>query len=361
MEIFSLFSFNDIPKCFREHFGITVRSQMAGAGMEKNQSNVKKIAVTGGAGQIAYQLLFRIASGEMFPGQPISLHILELPEAMKGLEGVAMELEDGAFPWLRSIHLGSDPREIFADVDYALLVGAKPRSPGMERKELLQENGKIFIAQGKALNDVASSDVRVFVVGNPCNTNCLIAMRHAPRIPKHHFHAMTRLDQNRAVAQLSKRAGVEVSAVTQLAIWGNHSTTQVPDFFNARIEGYPIIEKIPDTKWLEGDFLSTVQQRGAAIISARGKSSAASAASALIDAVRDIHTKTPAGQWFSSAVYSAGNPYGIDEDLVFSFPCRSNGQGDWQFVAGLPWDFFLEKRIRASEKELIEERALLEA
>lgn len=324
-----------------------------------DQASIKKIAVTGGAGQIAYQLLFRLAAGEMFPGQPLALHILEVPAALKSLEGVALELEDGAFPLLKSIKISSNPYEAFEDIDLALLIGAKPRAVGMERKELLHENSHIFVAQGTALNEVAKPQVKVFVVGNPCNTNCLVAMRHAPRIPRQNFHAMTRLDQNRATAQIAKRAQVDVNDVRQLTIWGNHSATQVPDFFNARIHGRPLIEKIDDLKWLEGEFITTVQQRGAAILAARGKSSAASAASALIDAVRALYVETPPGQWFSSGVYTAGNPYQIDEDLIFSFPCRSNGQGDCQIVAGLPWDLFLEKKIRASERELQEERALI--
>lgn len=322
------------------------------------------IAVTGGAGQIAYQLLFRIAAGEMFlngplKGVPISLRILELPEAMKAVEGVAMELDDCAFPLLQSLKVGSNAEEMFKDVDYALLIGAKPRSPGMERKDLLHENSKIFVEQGKALNAVANENAKIFVVGNPCNTNCLTAMRNAPRLQKRNFHAMTRLDQNRAMAQIAMKAGIPISTISQLTIWGNHSATQVPDFFNARIDGEPVTSVITDLKWLEGDFITTVQQRGAAILNARGKSSAASAAQALIDAVRSLHTPTPPGKWFSSAVHSASNPYGIDEDLVFSFPIRSDGNGDWEYIEGLPWDFFLEKRIRASEKELIEERDLL--
>lgn len=321
---------------------------------------IKRIAVTGGAGQIAYNLLFRIATGEMLGfDQPIALHILELPEVLKPLEGVAMELDDCAFPLLREIKVGSDPKDVFKDVHYALLVGAKPRGPGMERGDLLSENGKIFVKQGQALNDVADEHVKVFVVGNPCNTNCLIAMSNAPRIPRKNFHAMTRLDQNRAAIHLAKKANVEVSQVTNMTIWGNHSSTQVPDFYNAKIAGKPVTEVVKDIKWLEEEFISSVQKRGAAVIAARGKSSAASAASAAIDAVRSLVTPTAPGQWFSSGVCSDGNPYGIEENLIFSFPCRSNGKGEYEIVKNVPWNDFLTKKIKLSEKELIEERELV--
>ncbi|MBA3957763.1 MAG: malate dehydrogenase [Parachlamydiaceae bacterium] len=322
---------------------------------------VKNVVVTGGAGQIAYSLLFRIANGDMLgKDQPIALHILELPEAMQALEGVRMELLDCAFPLLKEIRIGSDPNEMFKDCHYALLVGAKPRGPGMERGDLLNENAKIFIAQGQALNAVANADVKVLVVGNPCNTNCLITMKNAPRIPKKNFHAMMRLDQNRAIALLAQKAQVEVSQVTHVAVWGNHSVTQVPDFVHAQISGKPVLEKITDRKWLENDFMTTVQKRGAAILAARGKSSAASAAAAAIDAIRSLVTPTPAGQWFSTGVFSAGNPYDIDEELFFSFPCRSKGDGNYEIVSGLSWDEFLTKKIRASEQELIEERTLIQ-
>jgi malate dehydrogenase len=320
----------------------------------------KRIAVTGGAGQIAYNLLFRIATGEMLGAdQPIALHILELPEAMTMLEGVKMELEDCAFPLLKQIKIGSDPFEVFKELDYALLVGAKPRGPGMERGDLLKDNGKIFIEQGRALNAVANRNVKVLVVGNPCNTNCLIAMANAPDIPKGNFHAMTRLDQNRAAAQLALKAAVDVSDIDNVIIWGNHSSTQVPDFVHATIKGEPVTQRIKDTAWLEKDFISTVQKRGAAIIAARGKSSAASAASSAIDAMKAIVTPTPAGKWFSSGVSAHGNPYGIDENLVFSFPCRSKGDGTYEIVPGLDWNAFLKEKIALSEKELIEERELV--
>lgn len=321
---------------------------------------LKRIAITGGAGQIAYQLLIRIAAGEMLGGdQPIALHILELPEVMKALEGVAMELDDCAFPLLKEMHIGSDARQIFRDVDYAMLVGSKPRSAGMERGDLLNENGRIFIEQGKALEQSASENVKVLVVGNPANTNCLIAMNNAPRISRKNFHSMMRLDQNRAVSQLAKKANVDLTAVTSLVVWGNHSATQVPDFFNARIKGLPVTEVIRDLDWLQGEFISSVQKRGAAIIAARGKSSAASAASAAIDAIKALHIPTPAGEWFSSGVCSDGNPYGIENNLIFSFPCRSKGDGNYEIVPGLQWNDFLREKIKQTESELLEERSLV--
>jgi len=321
---------------------------------------LKRVVVTGGAGQIAYNLLFRIASGELLgKDQPIALHILELPVAMMALEGVKMELEDCAFPLLQEIRIGSDPFELFKDVHYALLIGSKPRGPGMERKDLLQDNGRIFIEQGKALNECADQEVKVFVVGNPCNTNCLIAMNHAPRLSPHQFYAMTRLDQNRAVFQLANKAQTQIQAVTNMTIWGNHSATQVPDFYNAKINGQPATSVIQDQKWLTDDFISAVQKRGAAIITARGKSSAASAANALIDAVRDVLDTTPAGRWFSAGIYSKDNPYGIAEDLIFSFPCRNEGKEKIEIVADLKINEFLQARIKATEKELLEERDLI--
>lgn len=318
------------------------------------------MAVTGGAGQIAYNLLFRIASGEMLGfDQPIALHILEIPDALNALEGVKMELDDCAFPLLKEIHIGSNPVTIFEGVHYALLVGAKPRGPGMERGDLLQDNGKIFVEQGRALNASADKDVKVLLVGNPCNTNCLIAMANAPNILRKNFHAMMRLDQNRAKAQLAMKARVGVADVTNVTIWGNHSATQVPDFFNAKINDKPVIEKISDRLWLENEFISTVQKRGGAIIAARGKSSAASAASAVIDSIKDLLTPTPKGRWFSSAVWSQGNPYQVADNLIFSFPCRSLGNGDYEIVKDLPWNDFLTDKIRQSERELLEERDLV--
>ncbi|MFT4551666.1 MAG: malate dehydrogenase [Chlamydiales bacterium] len=322
--------------------------------------SLQRVAVTGGAGQIAYNLLFRIASGEMLGAdQPVALHILEIPQALEALKGVAMELDDCAFPLLQELIVGSDPREVFKDVDWALLVGAKPRGPGMERGDLLTENGKIFVAQGRALNEVASPDVKVFVVGNPCNTNAMIAMNNAPKIPRENFHAMTRLDENRAVNQLAVKAGVPLTSVTNMTIWGNHSATQVPDFYNAKINGKNVPEVISDHKWLEGDFIETVQKRGAAIIAARGKSSAASAANAIMDGVKALTVPTPPGEWFSTAVCTDGNPYGIKENLIFSFPCRSNGDGKYEIVAGVEWNDSLKEKIKKTENELLEERDLV--
>lgn len=322
---------------------------------------VKRIAVTGAAGQIAYNLLFRIASGEMLgPEQAVSLHLLELPEALGALEGVKMELEDCAFPLLQDIVIGSDPKVVFKDVDIALLVGAKPRGPGMERGELLAENAKVFIEQGKALDEVASPTVQVVVVGNPCNTNCLIALKQCKRLKPSQFHAMTRLDQNRAKTLLAKKTHVPVSDISHTIIWGNHSATQVPDAYNARIKGHPAHEVVKEEKWVQGDFLSNVQKRGAAIIAARGKSSAASAANAIIDHVKELFTPTPPGHWYSMGVYSAGNPYGIDEDLVFSFPCRTLGSGKVEIVPGIKWNDFIKEKIDATTAELVEERNLIQ-
>ncbi|HSX26228.1 MAG TPA: malate dehydrogenase [Chlamydiales bacterium] len=321
---------------------------------------IKRIAVTGSAGQIAYSLLFRIANGDLLGAdQPIALHLLDLPPFLEGLKGVAMELDDCAFPLLKEIKVGVQPEEMFGGVHYALLVGAKPRGPGMERKDLLSENGKIFVEQGKALNRVASKEVRVLVVGNPCNTNCLIALHQAPDLPRTSFHAMTRLDQNRAVHQLAVKAHVGVDEVTGVAIWGNHSSTQVPDFVNGKIGAKPILEVIHDRKWLEGEFFTKVQKRGAEVIAARGKSSAASAAHAAICAMRSILVPTSSGQCFSSAVYSHGNPYGVRDDLIFSFPCKSKGHGEFEIISGLTLDQFLKEKIALTQKELVEERDLV--
>ncbi len=320
---------------------------------------IKKIAVTGACGQIAYSLLFRIANGDFLGlNQQVFLHLLDLPQFEKGLEGVKMELDDSVFPLLKGVKIGSVAEEVFEDVDYAFLVGAKPRGPGMERKDLLADNGKIFVEQGKALNLAANKDVRVLVVGNPCNTNCLIAMHHAPDLPKSHFHAMTRLDQNRAVFQLANRANVDTKEVSHVTIWGNHSSTQVPDFLNAKIHGKSAADVL-DRKWLEGEFVSTIQKRGAEVIAARGKSSAASAANAAIGALKAVTFETPHGEWFSSAVFSQNNPYGIEEDLVFSFPCRSSGLGDFEVVKGLKIDSFLQEKLAITQKELMEERDLV--
>lgn len=319
-----------------------------------------RIAVTGGAGQIAYQLLFRLASGELFgKDQPIALQILELPQALSALEGVKMELQDCAFALLPEIQVTSDPYQAFKDVDYAILIGAKPRGPGMERIDLLKVNGQIFVEQGRALNEVAQAHAKVLVVGNPCNTNCLIAMSHAPRLSPKNFYAMTRLDQNRATFLLAQKAHIPIKEVSHVLIWGNHSTTQVPDFTHARLQGKPAEVVIQDRYWLENDFLQLVQKRGAAIINARGKSSAASAAQAIIDAIRDTLSSTKTGTWFSSAIHSEGNSYGIDEHLIFSFPCQILENGEIACVTGLDIPAFLATQLKASERELLDERDLV--
>jgi len=323
-------------------------------------NGVLRVAVTGGAGQINYNLLFRIGSGEFFgKQQKVALHILEIPEGMEALKGVEMELNDCAFPTLKEIVIGSDPNVVFADVDVAILVGAKPRGPGMERKDLLQENGKIFVTQGKALSDVAKKDALVFVVGNPCNTNCLICMHNAPNIPNENFHAMTRLDENRARYQLAHKAGVSLSDVENVVIWGNHSATQVPDIENVRIKGKPVKEVITDHAWLQGEFMETVQKRGAAIIKARGKSSAASAANAALEGIQAIRGIEGEGEFFSNCFLSDGNPYGIEPGLIFSFPCRSIGGNRVEIIEGLKWDDFMQMKMKDTEKELMEERDLV--
>lgn len=312
---------------------------------------MKKIVVTGGAGQIAYSLLFRICRGELTGNDPIALHILEIPEALFALAGVKMELIDCAFPNVVDIVIGSDPEKMFEGADIVFLVGAKPRGPGMERKDLLKENGKIFVRQGKALNSFASKEAKVLVVGNPCNTNCLITLHHAPNLNPKNFYAMTMLDSLRAQAQLAVKSGLPLEQLRQIAIWGNHSTTQVPDISYTQVK-----ESIKnDQKWLEEMFIPTVQKRGEAIIQARGKSSAASAAHAAIEAMRAALGNT---SWFSSGVYSVDNPYGIDKNLVFSFPCRSE-KGEVSIIPDLFQAEWIEKRIRISEKELIEEREMV--
>ena len=318
------------------------------------------VAVTGAAGQIGYSLLFRIASGSMFgPDLPVVLHLIEIPPALPALEGVAMELDDCAFPLLHQIIPTADLAEGFRDVNWALLVGSVPRKEGMERKDLLGINGKIFTGQGQAIVRNAAPDVRVLVVGNPCNTNCLIAMNNAREIPGDRWFAMTRLDENRAKAQLAQKAGAAVKDVTNLAIWGNHSSTQYPDFFNARIHGQPVTEVIEDQAWLEGPFIATVQKRGSAIIKARGLSSAASAANAVVDTVASLVTPTPPGDWHSVAVRSPGDTYGIEAGLVTSFPIRTEDGKSWQIVPGVPVNGFSRARIDASVAELAEEKALV--
>ena len=322
---------------------------------------MKRIAVTGATGQIVYSLLFRIANGDLFNEQkPIALHLYDLPGTEPMMEGIAMELEDCAFPLLKEIRIGSNVYEQFDGIDLALLVGAKPRGPGMERIDLLLDNGKIFVQQGHALNEAANKDVKVIVVGNPCNTNCLLAMSQGDKIPCKNFHAMMRLDQNRSQALLAKKANVPVETVKRMTIWGNHSATQVPDFTNATIEGKKALKVIEDLSWFQGEFIEIIQKRGGAIIAARGKSSAASAANAVVESVRDLYTPTPKGEWFSSAVCSNGNPYGIEENLIFGFPCRSKGDGDYEIVPNLSWDFFIKEKIAITQKELISERECIE-
>jgi malate dehydrogenase len=317
-----------------------------------------KVAVTGAAGQIGYSLVFRIASGAMFgPEQPVSLSLIEIPNALGALEGVVMELHDCAFPLLKSITPTADLDEGFRDVNWALLVGSVPRKAGMERKDLLGINGKIFIGQGQAIQKNAAADVRTLVIGNPCNTNCLIAMNNAKQIPPDRWFAMTRLDENRAKAQLAQKAGVSIRSVTNMTIWGNHSSTQYPDFYNARIDGRPANEVIGDEKWLKDDFIATVQQRGAAVIKARGLSSAGSAANAVVDTVVSLTTDTPANDWHSVAVCSDGS-YGVEERLISSFPVRVRG-GKWEIVEGLPINDFSRAKIDASVAELKEEKTLV--
>jgi malate dehydrogenase len=317
-----------------------------------------KIALTGAAGQIGYALVFRIASGEMFgKDQPIALQLIEIPPVLAALEGVVMELNDCAFPLLRSIVATADLEEGFRDINWALLVGSVPRKAGMERKDLLGINGKIFIGQGQAIQKNAAADVRVLVIGNPCNTNCLIAMNNAKEIPRDRWFAMTRLDENRARAQLAHKAGVEITRVTNMTIWGNHSSTQYPDFYNARIDQRPANEVIGDEKWLKEDFIATVQQRGAAIIKARGLSSAASAANAVIGTVRSLTEETASNDWHSVAVCSDAS-YNVDQGLISSFPVHVRG-GKWEIVPDVPLNEFSRDKIDKSVAELKEEKSLV--
>lgn len=318
-------------------------------------SRLVKVAVTGAAGQIGYSLLFRLATGEIFgPDTKVAFHLLEITPALPALAGVVMELDDCAFPLLDSIVTTDDPATAFDGVNWALLVGARPRSKGMERGDLIRANGPIFTTQGQALQR-AAADIRVLVVGNPANTNALIAMRNAPDIPSTRFAAMTRLDENRAYAQLAHKAGVPVTAVSNVAIWGNHSATQYPDAENARINGQPVMDVISDHAWLKGDFIKIVQQRGAKIIEARGFSSAASAASAALDHVKSMENKTAEGNWFSAGVVSDGS-YDIEPGLIFSYPLRSDGVGGYEIVQGLPVSDFAREKINATMQELQSER-----
>ena len=314
------------------------------------------VSITGAAGQIGYALLFRIASGAVFgPDQPVNLRLIEVEPALPALNGVVMELDDCAFPLLRGITPTANLDEGFKDANWALLVGSVPRKAGMERGDLLGINGKIFTGQGQAIARNAAKDIRVLVVGNPCNTNALIAMSNAAGVPNDRFFAMTRLDENRAKSQLAQKAGVHSSEVTNVCIWGNHSATQYPDFTNAKIQGRPAAEVIPDREWLEGEFIKTVQQRGAAIISARGASSAASAANAAIDTVKSLITPTREGDWFSVAVATDGS-YGIEKGLIASMPIRTNGDGTWEVVQGVSVSEFSQGKIDATINELKEER-----
>lgn len=320
-------------------------------------SGVKRIAVTGAAGQIAYQLLFRIASGELFgPTQPISLHLLDIEPCLENLQGVVMELEDCGYPLLKKMQIGSDPFTVFSEIDIAILIGSAPRMPGMERKDLIHKNAKIFVDQGTALNAVAKRDVKVFVIGNPCNTNCLVAMSHAPSLSRRQFYAMTRLDLNRSKYLLAKKAKVNISEIKKMIIWGNHSSTQVPDFEHVQISGKPILDVIKEINWLQTEFTTCVQQRGATILKTRGKSSAASAAKAILDFVQDFCLNSKNADWFSAGVCSDNNLYGIEENLIFSFPCTLNKSGGWEIIDNISWSSFIEKKIAITQRELIEER-----
>jgi malate dehydrogenase len=318
-----------------------------------------RIAVTGAAGQIGYSLVFRIASGSIFgPDQPVSLNLLEIPPALDALNGVVMELQDCAFPLLRDVVPTADVDEGFRNINWALLVGSVPRKAGMERGDLLGINGKIFVGQGQAIEKNAAPDVRVLVIGNPCNTNCLIAMNNARDVPANRWFAMTRLDENRARAQLADKAAVDISAVTNMAIWGNHSATQYPDFYNARINGVSAAVAIGDEEWLKQTFIPAVQQRGAAIIKARGASSAASAANAIVDTVKSLSNPTAEGDWHSVAVCSDGS-YGTPEGIITSFPVRVTGENAWKIVQGVEINPFSRSKIDASVAELAEERSLV--
>jgi malate dehydrogenase len=318
-------------------------------------SDAVRVTVTGAAGQIGYAILFRIASGQMLGADtPVHLSLLEIPDAVKAAEGTAMELEDCAFPLLAGADIYDDPKGAFEGANIALLIGARPRTRGMERSDLLEANGGIFKPQGEAINERAADDVKVLVVGNPANTNCLIAMSNAPDVPRERFTAMTRLDHNRAVAQLAKKAGAPVSEITNMTIWGNHSTTQYPDLFHAEVRGEPAAEMVNDQRWLEEEFIPTVAKRGAAVIEARGASSAASAASAGVGHVHDWALGTPQGDWVSMSVPSDGS-YGVEEGVISSFPCTCSG-GEWKVVEGLEIDDFSRGRIEHSVDELKEER-----
>ena len=314
-----------------------------------------RVAVTGAAGQIGYAILFRIASGQLLGADtPIHLSLLEIPAALKAVEGTAMEIDDCAFPLVAGVDITDDPNQAFDGASVALLIGARPRTKGMERSDLLEANGGIFKPQGKALNDHAASDIRVLVVGNPANTNCLIAKSHAPDIPAERFTSMMRLDHNRAVAQLASKAGATVSDITNMTVWGNHSPTQYPDIFNAKVKGQNAAEVVSDQEWLENDFLPTVQKRGAAVIEARGASSAASAANAAVDHVRDWVMGTSDGDWVSMGIPSDGS-YGVEEGVIFGYPVTCSG-GSYQIVQGLDLNDFSKSRLDVTVNELKDER-----
>lgn len=315
-----------------------------------------RVAVTGGAGQIAYSLLFRIGNGEIFgPEQPVILQILEIPEAMQALEGVVMELNDSAQPLVKDIIATDDAGKAFSGANWVVLVGGKPRTKDMKRADLIAANGPIFVGQGQAINNNAADDVRVVVVANPCNSNALVAKANAPDVPADRWFAMTRLDENRAKAQMAGKAGVSFSDVTNVGVWGNHSASQFPNFEHAKIQGKPALEVITDRNWFENDFMTTNQERGKAIIEARGKSSAASAANAALDTIRSIITPTAEGDWFSAAIATEGNPYGIADNLIYSFPLRSDGKAI-SIVEGLTLSEYATGKAKVSEEELLTER-----
>lgn len=314
-----------------------------------------RVAVTGAAGQIGYAILFRIASGQLLgPDTPVHLSLLEIPAALKAVEGTAMEIDDCAFPLVAGVDITDDPNKAFDGASVALLIGARPRTKGMERSDLLEANGGIFKPQGKALNDHAASDIRVLVVGNPANTNCLIAKSHAPDIPAERFTSMMRLDHNRAIAQLASKAGATVSDITNMTVWGNHSPTQYPDIFHAKVKGQNAAEVVNDQEWLENDFLPTVQKRGAAVIEARGASSAASAANAAVDHVRDLVMGTSDGDWVSMGIPSDGS-YGVEEGVIFGYPVTCSG-GSYEIVQGLDLNEFSQSRVDVTVNELKDER-----
>jgi len=315
-----------------------------------------RVAVTGAAGNIGYAIVFRLASGAVFgPDQPVAINLIEVPQVVEKLKGVVMELDDCAFPLLKDVVATSDPAVGFKDCNWCMLVGSKPRGPGMERADLLKDNGKIFVGQGKAIAENAAPDVRVLVVGNPCNTNCLIAMNNAPSIPADRWFAMTRLDENRAASMLAKKAGVDVTEVSNVAIWGNHSPTMYTDFYNATIGGKCVVKTIGDEAWLQGEFQGLVGKRGAAVIAARGASSAASAANAALDTVKSLVTETPAGKWHSVCVCSDGS-YGVPAGLISSFPVASDGKGGYKIVQGVPVNEFAKAAIAKTVAELLSEK-----